>query len=285
MSTKKFVLVCVLLIALFYGVKFMFQRDDPANGEPRHIEIGMGMTVREFVERNHLPTGPWEPQGYMVDANDIGDWMPIQFVDNWIALHVLDGDQSFELPPGRTLHVSQEAGRTNGMALRPFAQPRPLGEMRDYIVKLLAQLQAKGWQPTSPIKVPSRPEDFDIVGKSLFASLESPSGSILQMNLRDYGLAPKQESFILKFDPSHKPAEQSRTYLLQVTVDDMVDTPGYADLMYPRRIFETGDVTKALPLRYWIENPDWTPEKAGMVPTRPEERDNPESSKWKMPPK
>ncbi|TDK31277.1 hypothetical protein E2F50_20260 [Rhizobium deserti] len=249
------------------------------------IEVRMGMTVREFIERNHLQVGPWKAQEYVVDANDIGDWMPIQFTDHWIALHVLDAEQSFELPPGRTLHVSQEAGRISGVALRPFAQPRLLDEMREYIVGLLTQLEAKGWQPTLAIKVPSQVEDFDAGGKSSFADMKSPSGNILQMNLRDYGLAPKQESFIFKFDPNPKPAEQSRTYLLQVTVDSTQEMRGYGDLIYPRRIFESGDVTKPLPLRYWLEDPDWTPEKAGMIPTKPEERSNAESSKWKMPPR
>lgn len=263
----------------------MFKRDDPSTGDPRLIEVGMGMTVKEFIERNHLEVGPWKQQEYVVDVDNIGDWMPIQFTDNWITLHVLDGAQSFDLPPGRTLYVSQQAGRINGVALRPFAQPRPLSEMHDYIVKLLSQLESKGWQPTLAITVPSKPEDFDSGGKSSFAELKSSSGNILQMNLRDYGLAPKQESFILKFDPTYKPAEQSRTYLLQVTVDSTEEIPSYGELIYPRRIFETGDVTKPLPLRYWIDDPVWTPEKAGMVPTTREERANAESSKWKMPPK
>lgn len=282
---KKFLVFLLLSIILFYGVHFMFERNDPSKGEPRRIEVGMGMTVKEFIERNHLEMGPWKPQQYIVDVDDIGDWMPIQFTDNWIALRLVEGEQSFELPPGRTLHVSQRAGVINGIALRPFAQPRPLNEMHDYVVELLKMLETKGWQPSSPIKVPSKPEDFDFGGKSLFAELTSSSGSILQMNLRDYGLAPKQESFILKFDPTHKPSEESRTYLLQVTVDRGVSDISYGDLIYPRRIFETGDVTQPLPLRFWIEDPDWTPEKAGMVPTTPEERANAESSKWKMPTK
>jgi hypothetical protein len=70
-----------------------------------------------------------------------------------------------------------------------------------------------------------------------------------------------------------------------VTVDRGVSDISYGDLIYPRRIFETGDVTQPLPLRFWIEDPNWTPEKAGMVPTTPEERANAESSKWKMPTK
>ena len=263
----------------------MSKPNDPSKGAPRKIEVGMQMTVKDLISRNNLRIGPREPQGYVIDVDYLTDWMPIFFDDNWIALQVLEGAQSFELPPGRTLQITQRAGRIDGLAFRPFDQPRSLNEMHDYIASLIATLEEKGWQPTLRIKIPSKPEDFDSNGKSLFAEMKSPGGSSLQMNLRDYRLAPRQESFILSFDPSHKPAEASKTYLLEVTVSSSENEVSYGDLIYPRRIYELGDVQKELPLRYWIEDPDWTPEKAGMVPTTPEERATPESSKWKMPPK
>lgn len=258
---------------------------DPSRSEPHKIEVGMGMTVRDLIERNNLKMGPREPQRYVIDVDYLTDWMPIFFDDNWIALRVLEGAQSFDLPPGRTLQVTQRAGRIDGLAFRPFDQPRSLSEMHDYIATLIATLEEKGWQPTVQIKIPSKPEDFDSNGKSLFAEMKSPSGSSLQMDLRDYGLAPKNESFILSLNPNQTPAAESKTYLLQVTVSNSENEVSYGDLIYPRRIYELGEVQKELPLRYWIEDPDWTPEKAGMVPTTPEERASSGSSKWKMPPK
>ena len=282
---KKILLTLLFLFAAFYGVNYMFKRNDPAKGESRLIEIATEMTVKQFIEQNHLEMGPREPQGYVIPVDKITDTMPIQFVDNWIRLRVEDGAQSFELPPGRTLHVDQKAGRIHGLAFRPFAQPRPLPEMHDYIVSLLAMLEQKGWRPTSPTKVPSKPEDFDFNGKSLFAELVSPSGNVLQMNLRDYGMAPKQESFILNVNPAHTPAAESRTYLLQVTMDNDNGDISYSDMLYPRRIFVHGSEKKDISLRLWIDDPDWTPQKAGMVPTTPEERPHSYSSKWKMPEK
>ncbi|AKI00502.1 hypothetical protein IMCC20628_01792 [Hoeflea sp. IMCC20628] len=261
----------------------MFRRNDPALGKPRVIEIGMQMTLKEFIERNQLSIGPRVEQGYKIDADKLTDRMPILFDDNWIELHYLEGNFSFELPPGRTLQITQEAGRVNGFAIRPFAQPLPLNEIRDYTEALVATLKHKGWQVNPPLNIPSTPEDFDLSGKSLFAEMSSAGGNILQMNLRDYGLAPKQESFILNFNPFHKSAEATRSYLLQITIDTGEVAPSYSDLIYPRRIFVNGDVKKPVPLRLWIQDPDWTPQEAGMVPTAREERQSRESSKWKIP--
>lgn len=262
----------------------MFKRNDPALSQPRVIEVAMQMTIKEFIERNRLGMGPRVPQGYTIDVDKLTDVMPIFFDDNWIELHLLDDEQSFSLPPGRTLQVTQRAGRVIGISFRPFAQPKPLNEMRAYVNELITTVQNEGWRPTSSSKAPMRKEDFNAGGKSIFGSMEAPSGSKLQMTLRDYGLAPRHESFIVFPDPNHKPAESSLTYLLEIDVSDY-DGAVYEDLIYPRRIFELGEPYAELPLRRWIEEPDWTPEKAGMIPTTPEERAKPDASNWKMPPK
>lgn len=263
----------------------MFKQNDPADGEPRTIEVAMRMTVKDFIDRNKLPTGPHTPQGYEVDVDKAMDTGPVFFEDNWISLRVLDGAQSFDVIPGRTLQISQVAGIINGAAFRPFAQPKPLDEVRIYATELIRSLEAKGWQPTSPIQVPSGPEDFNSGGKNLFAILKSPSGNELALTMRDYGLAPRYESWIIALDPTAEPAKSTRTYLLDVDVTNFEGDLSYGDLIYPRRIFEKGDAASYLPLRYWVDDPHWTPEKAGMVLKKPEERANAESSKWKMPTK
>ncbi|QEI07662.1 hypothetical protein FXN63_18815 [Pigmentiphaga aceris] len=280
---KKLLFLIALAVCVLIGAYLIFKRHDPAQDAPRKIEVGMRMTVNDLIERNRLDMGPRVPQGYVIDVDKLGDVMPMYFDDNWITLHLLDGDQIFDLPPGRTLQISQNAGRVIGLSFRPFAQPRPLSDMQAYVTDLIASLERKGWQRTSSSKIPAGPEDFDVGAKSVFGAMRSPSGSELTMTLRDYGLAPKHESFIIVPDPTHKPAQRSQTYLLEIDVGDG-RTEGYAELVYPRRIFETGDKNHALPLRRWIEAPDWTPEKAGMVPTTAEERAKPDASDWKMPP-
>ena len=103
--------------------------------------------------------------------------------------------------------------------------------------------------------------------------------------MQDYGLAPSYESWIIALDPTNKPAKSTRTYLLDIDVTNFEGDLSYGDLIYPRRIFEKGEAALYLPLRYWVDDPHWTPEQAGMVLKKPEERANSESSKWKMPPK
>ncbi|UHS59995.1 hypothetical protein [Agrobacterium vaccinii] len=282
---KKHLTLLALIGLATLGVYLMFKQNDPADSEPRTIEVAMRMTVRDFLDRNKLQTGPRVPQGYVVNIDKIGDTSPIFFDDNWISLHVLDGAQSFDVIPGRTLQITQRAGIINGAAFRPFAQPKPLDEARTYVTELITSLEAKGWQPTSQIRVPSGPEDFDSGGEMLIAIMKSPSGNDLDLTLRDYGLAPKQESWIIAPDPNAEPAKSTRTYLLDVDVTNFEGDLSYGDLIYPRRIFEKGDFRSRLPLRYWVDDPHWTPEKVGMVPTTPDERPNAESSKWKMPPK
>ncbi|OLP43060.1 hypothetical protein [Rhizobium oryziradicis] len=283
---KLSILTAMIVLSLsIWGLFSMFKNTDPADSAPRTIKISTGETVKSFIEQNDLQIGPWVQKGYVVDADDIADISPIIFDDNWIKLEVEDGAQSFELPPGRTLFISQTAGLIDGIAFRPFAKAKPLSEMQAFITKLLGTLEAKGWQPTSKIKIPSMPDDFDLGGKSLFADLESASGNTLQMQLQDYGAAPKQESYIIAPSTNGGSNGPSHTYVLLITIDKLKVSRTYADLILPRRIFVFGDPSKRLPLRYWIDDPDWTPEKAGMVPTTPEERANVESSKWKMPPK
>ena len=48
--------------------------------------------------------------------------------------------------------------------------------------------------------------------------------------------------------------------------------------------FLYGDKNKEVPLRVWIEDPDWTPQEAGMIPVPPEERSKYDPTYWKMPP-
>lgn len=281
---KKYTVLIILAAIALAGAHFMFKRHDPAQDAPHKIEVGMRMTVKELIARNGLGMGARVAQGYVIDVDKLDDVMPMYLDDNWITLHVLDGGQSFDLPPGRTLQITQKAGRVTGISFRPFAQPRPLSDMQAYVTDLIASLEKKGWQRSSSSKIPSGPEDFDAGGKSLFGAMRSPSGSELMMTLRDYGLAPKRESFILFPDPTHRPAESTQTYLLEIDVSDGISS-GYGDFIYPRRIFETGDKNQALPMRRWIEDPDWTPEKAGMVPATAEERTKSDTSNWKMPPK
>jgi hypothetical protein len=275
--------VTLLLLATAAWVGFTMVRSDPSLKPPKTLVIATRMTVRNFIEVNGLSVGPRIEHGFVIDADKIGDWEPLIFDDHWIALDIRDGEQSFTLPPGRALIASQLVGHITGFALRPFAQPRPLEELHAYILGLLRELEDKGWQPALKIRVPEKPEDFDFSGTNYFAELTSASGNLLQMNLTDYGLAPKQESFILNFNRFTKPSKASHSYLLQITVD-MAENPGYSQLIYPRRLFVNGSKSKEVPLKDWINDPDWTPQKAGMVESSPEERAKPDSSDWVMPP-
>ncbi len=246
---KKTLKVFLIIAVAVYPINLVFKRNDPAEGEPRFIDIDLRMSVKDFIEHNGLGIGPWVPQGYALDADEILDVSPLFFQDNWISLRVLDGDRSFELPPGRTLSIGQNAGRIFDFYFRPFAQPKPMDEIRPYLVDLVALLESKGWRPTLPVNIPSKLEDFDSGGKIIFAEMVSPSGNTLQLDLRDYGLAPRYESFILVLDPFHQPAKSSNTYLLGVSVSNYEDSLSYSDLIYPRRIFEKGHSSEALSLR------------------------------------
>lgn len=276
-TTRAVLLVGLLLV----GFVLMSRTADPSKLDAKPIHIAVAMTIRDFISRNDLTVGERIPHGFAIDAGRIRDTSPVIFDDHWIELHVEAGPQSFTLPAGRTLHVTQSAGRIGGFAFRPFAEPRLLSELYPYVSELLGELERKGWKVTLPIHVPDKPEDFDRGGRNLFAELVADDGSILQMNMRDYGLAPKSESFILRFNPFHRAAEPTSTYLLQVTVD-RPQSESYGERIYPRRLFENGDQNEALPLRAWIEDPDWTPEAAGMVPASEAERARPDATHWVM---
>jgi hypothetical protein len=279
----RLVLRPIAVIAVLFVLVLMVvarPQDDPADEVPKSIRIAIGMTVRDFIAQNGLTIGEREPHGFAIAADRILDWMPIIFDDHWIEFTASDGEQSFTLPPGRTLHVSQTAGRIEGLAFRPFAFPQPLNDVLAYVDTLTAHLRADGWQPTGSVETPRTVADFDSNGKALFGEHTSRNGAVLQMNIRDYGLAPRSESWII--DPFAPRREETRTYLLQITLDQK-DTPGYDELIYPRRIYENGDKNADLPLRVWIEDPDWSPAAAGMVPVPPDRRPRYDWSGWEMP--
>jgi hypothetical protein len=288
MSKTKWQRVAILFVTaiLLIGITMFDFSSDPSSRSPKIITIAPRMTMKDFIAINDLSVGPRIKHGFAINADKIDDVSPIFFDDHWIKLEVRDDEYSFTLPPGRTLFIRQEAGRIIGFAFRPFAQPQPLEEIRTYIITLLENLEAKGWKPSHDIKVPEEPEDLGFSGENLFANLNSASGNSIQLYLTDYGLAPKSESFILALNPSANPAEASHTYLLQVTVND-ADIARvmsfYGNLVEPRRIFVNGSRNEALPLRAWIDDPDWTPQQAGMVEVPAEERTKIDPLFWKIP--
>ncbi|KQO76087.1 hypothetical protein [Rhizobium sp. Leaf262] len=259
----------IVLASVVFLVFSVWPRYDPADEAPKPIQVTIGMTVREFIAVNGVRIGPQEPNGYTIDADKLVDWMPIMFTDNWIIPKFTDGAQSFTMPPGRTLHISQLAGRITGVAFRPFDFPKPLSEVTAYADQLIGELRASGWRASGKAQVPRSVEDLDFAGKALFGEHISANGSILQINIRDYGLAPISESWII--DPFAAPLEETRTYLLQVTLDEEA-RESYSERIYPRRIFLNGNQKDELPMRAWIDDPDWTPQSVGMVPVPPEKR-------------
>lgn len=262
---------------------------DPATAAPKPITISIGQTVRDFISQNDLKIGARGKHDFSVDAQKFEDTSPIIYDDHWLSVRYADGPYSVNLPAGRTLIVSQIAGRVTGFAANLFDQPLPLDEMRRRVRGLIADLVAKGWSSKGDITIPESPTDLDrLTGRKIIAQLDAASFGRpgLDVTISDLGQVPKAESYILSFNPFSKPAAPSGRYVVQISIrGTAVDDLDYRQAVYPRRIFVNGDKNAALPLQAWIDDPDWTPQKAGMVEATPEQRAKPDSPFWVMPAK
>jgi hypothetical protein len=262
----------------------LFGNDDPAKNSPRHITIRLGETVRDLIARNGLAVGPYDGgHDFTVDVDKIADVSPVIFGDHWLSLTLDDGPYGFALPPGRTLFISQMAGRITDFTFTPFAQPQPLAQIADTTAEFVRHLEALGWRDARPAKIPRSPDDLDVLTKSLIVFQgKTPDGQTVDVTIKDLGMIPKSESYILKLAPAPR-REPSQTYILVVGVYADTHNLSYADRIYPRRIFVNGDKDARLRLRAWVDDPDWSPEAAGMVAATAEQRAQPDASAWVMP--
>ena len=262
--------------------------DDPSKLPPRTLQISFGQTVREFMQVNGLVaengrTSTPDHNNYGVAVDVIADTSPIIFGDHWIALVFKVGPEVFELPAGRTLVVGQEAGRINSFSFTPFAKAEPLPETNRQVKGLLDIFLAKGWTPkvANSLTFALTDDDVDFARSSnkIYAQIRNGDGDVISVTVTNLAKVPSQPSYILAPSPE-RPTHSPPVYVVRVGFfwAHGNDT-SYGDLIYPRRIFVNGNKDQVLRLRAWVDDPDWTPEKHGMI----DEGGTGESRRWRVP--
>ena len=264
--------------------------DDPSKSPPREIEISLGETVRDFMQANHLPAENGRPDvpdvnNYGVALDVIADTGPIIFGDHWIHLTFKDGDQRFDLPPGRTLFIDQEAGRIKSFSLTPYDQPHPLEETNRLVKQALYDFLAHGWAPkvanSMTFALTDHDKDFERSGEKIYAQLKDGAGNLLNATVTNLASVPSNDSYIFVPSPD-RPARDTPVYVIRLGLywahrNDL----SYGDLIFPRRIYVNGSKDKLLRLRPWVEDPGWTPQAHGMV----DQGGQGEGKRWSSPPR
>lgn len=248
--------------------------EDPSNSPPRPTKISLGQTVRDFLRANEIPAevgrkNTPDKNHYAVAVDVVGDTDPIIFGDHWIRLTFEDGQQGLELPPGRTLFIDQEAGRIKSFSFTLFDQPHPLEETNRLSKALMDGFLAEGWAPRTAnsmtFALTDWDEDFQRGGEKIYAQLKDRDGNLLNFTVADLAKAPSNPSYL--FAPAlPRPQRDVPVYVIRIGLywahrNDL----SYGDLIYPRRLFVQGNTDKPLPLRVWVDDPDWTPQKHGMT--------------------
>lgn len=248
--------------------------DDPSQHAPRRLQISLGEAVRDYMQVNHLVAQVGhsdipDKNNYAVAVDVIADTGPIVFGDHWILPDVTIGRQHFELPAGRTLFVDQVAGRINNFSVTPGAQALPLQDTNRMVKPMLDWFLANGskQEVANSVRLALTDEDADFKrnGEKIYAQLRDTDGNLLNVTVTNLASVPSQPSYIFAPSPPH-PMHKPPVYVVRIGFywahgDDL----SYGDLIYPRRILVNGDKNKILRLRPWVEDPNWTPEKHGMV--------------------
>jgi hypothetical protein len=285
-------IVAIALVAAVTGTAFYSLRaapmDDPSKSPPRQLQISLGQTVRDFMQINHLLAESGhvdtpDKNNYGVALDVIADTDPIVFGDHWIAPVVTIGKQRFDLPPGRTLFIDQEAGRIKSFSFTPHAQARPLQETNRLVKPMLDWFLTTGWRPevanSLTFALTDDDVDFKRSGEKIYAQLEDGEHNLVEVTVSDLARLPSQPAYLLAPAPV-RPVHVPPVYVIRLGFywahrNDL----SYGDLIFPRRLFVNGNKDRFLRLRPWVEDPEWTPERHGMTDLG----GTGESRRWSLP--
>ena len=280
-------LVATLAVTVLYFFRSPAM-DDPSKLPPRKMQIALGQTVRDFMQTNGLPaesgrTDAPDVNNYSVAVDVISDTSPIIFGDHWIALAFKVGPQIFELPAGRTLFIDQVAGRILSFSFTPYLKAQPLNETNRLVKPLLDWFLAVGWTPevanSLTFALTDEDADFTRSGEKIYGQLKDGEGNLLNVTVTNLASAPIQPAYILA-PPPERPVHIPPVYIIRLGLYwAHRNDSSYGDLIYPRRLFVNGNKNQRLRLRPWVQDPDWTPEKHGMV----DQGGTGESRRWLLP--
>lgn len=262
--------------------------DDPSTHPPRKMQIALGQTVRDFMQANGLPAENGrvdtpDRNDYAVALDVIADTGPIVFGDHWIAPAVTVGRQTIDLPPGRTLFIDQEAGRIKSFNFTPHAKAQPLLDTNRLVKPMLDWFLGRGWTPKTANSLTFALTDDDVDfkrgGEKIYAQLKDADGDLVNVTVANLALAPSQPAYIIA-PPPERPAHAPPVYVIRLGFYwARRNELSYGDLIYPRRLLVNGSKNEILRLRPWVDDPDWTPQKHGMVDLG----GTGEARRWKLP--
>jgi len=263
------VLVLALMATALIGLIYYTQarvRTDRLSAPPQKIKIRLGESVKDFIRVNGAPSNYG---GQPIDFDRIQDEYlpPLWFQDKWIQLVYEDPKYGFELPAGKTLTIRQTLGTIEHFQFTPFADAMPFEETDARVRQIIDMLLDIGWRPRGKLHLPKDENDEETrKARNIYAQLKNDDGNELEITVLNLAAFPYVSTSVLEKD-----AQMGRTriarYMIEVGLyrksDLTRDT--YRDLLYPRRLFVNGDRKKPLSLRVWVDDPDWTPKRAGMI--------------------
>ena len=254
----------LLAVGLLIGVYRGYSAYRHAQREPLYLTTFVGDTMAAFSERNGLPREDF------TEKQDTSAHYRQAAVSRWedptkIVLTYLAGDCSVTLPAGRKFSARYMAGYINNVFMMLPLEPMRLREARRVTHGLVRQLEAAGWTRklyNSPIKRTDFTNGRKRVGRW---HLCGDPEIVAHLMLRDYHDMPPGSLIPPAILGGSPPEDAPLELLLKVGIGFTVSytTERYKmwkALLDARRRAVHGDADKALPLKVWLDDPDWRPD-------------------------
>ncbi|MET0429186.1 MAG: hypothetical protein ABW026_11900 [Microvirga sp.] len=260
----------ILLLGLILGGCDGMPGDepDPADRPPQTLTIRVDETLHDLLRHN--------PE-LAIDFDRVADTDPIIFGDHWIKVVYDEGDHRLEFDPGRTLMIGQTAGRIESITFNPHRDALPFQDMDAFAKREIRKVEDKGWTRTYS-GIPGSEDEITktLDGTKIYATLTNGRGVTMALTVSNLSRVPSMPSYILLKNPPPRPVYEQPVYVMKIYIG--LEASGgwfdYRNSVYARRLLVNGSEYEELPLKVWVDDPDWTPLKAGMI------RD---SERWNLP--
>ncbi len=247
----------------------------------RDIRMNIGQSIGELIQQKQFRLEEFDP-----DLDD--DHFLLLFIlgqtpglKQQISLTIGPEPCAVTLPGAHIIGFGQRAGILRSASAARLEKPQlTFAQVMDQIVRIRAEFKAKGWKQLNEEK-PEPTSGDELVGRFFRGEHEKPRVQVnkwqhcvnsdvkMRVDIKRHNFGPKAAMtppvLLSPGLPEDQIPKKPYFYLSISISNSKVSLFNYfGQLINPRRIFENGSIKEEVPLRHWIEDPDWRPKDHGM---------------------
>lgn len=258
--------------------------------DPIKVEMNVADTLGGVIQRGKFPRKIFYETKYSALSDDHfllvfstgtgGDIL----LKHPVEVTIGGEDCTFSLPSAHTLFISQRAGHIQSLGFVRFEEPYlALADAAGQAQQLQERFKQAGWSEhvwhgydrivkdhrSLEYSKEANPFGKKTIGIWYNDACKQPLRVYLEMKVMDWKpVAIATPPAILSWGSSKDKRPHRPMYYLYMGVYSNLpfkQRPEYSeDFLHPRRVFVNGNCDGELPLSLWLDDPDWTPQKAGM---------------------